>query len=447
MSSALALTSYSPELKKRIFFTLSMLVVYRLGVFIPTPGIDNERLQRFFDGSGQTLFGMVNMFSGGALEQFSVFALGIMPYISVSIIVQVLSATLKPLEELQKQGEQGKRIIQKWTRIGTIGLAMFQGVIISMGLERQGVVLDPGWSFRLFTALTLTAGTAFLMWIGEQVNERGIGNGISILIMAGILARMPSTMASTVQLVSSYQMGGFAFLSVIAFAIATVFFIVFVERAQRKIPVQYPRRSVGRQVTQPMTQHLPLKLNSASVMPPIFASALIFLPATFAQVSSNEILQTVVAALTPPNLWYQIVFGILIVIFAYFYTSLIIDPNKMADNLKRNGGFIPTVRPGKDTAQFLYQLLNRLTFWGSIYLVLICIIPTLVYFEAGASAFTFFFGGTAILIVVGVTMDTFTQIESHARQKQYEEMMTKKPGKVRAGQVKNATSGRGLIQR
>jgi len=421
-----------PELKKRLLFTLGMLVIYRLGVFVPTPGIDAAKLRNLFESASSTLFGMVNMFSGGALENFSVFALGIMPYISVSIIIQLLTTAIPTLEELSKEGEQGKRVITRYTRYGTIALAMVQGFFISMGLESQGVVSDPGFGFRITTAVTLTAGTAFIMWLGEQITERGIGNGISIIIFAGIVARMPSTLGHTFDLMSTGEIHPLTVLSIILMGIATVGVIVFVERCQRQIPVQYPRRSVGGgRVTQATSQFLPLKLNTAGVIPAIFASTFLALPITFAQFSKNEAVQDVLRFFAPPNITYELLYAALIVFFSYFYTAIIFDPKKMAENLKQNGGFVPAVRPGKETAQFLSSVLSRLTLWGAVYVSLICIIPSVFYREMGAAAFSAFFGGTAALIVVGVMMDTVAQIQSHMMQSNYDSFMKKGMGKVR----------------
>lgn len=437
-----------PELRRRVLFTAGMLVIYRLGVFVPTPGIDTDKVRRLFEQSSNTLFGIVNMFSGGALENFSVFALGIMPYISVSIVIQILSSTVKHLEELKKEGQEGQRVITRYTRIGTIALALFQGTMISIGLEGQGVVAEPGWEFRILTAITLTAGTAFIMWVGEQITERGIGNGISIIIMAGILARMPSTMVQTLGLMSTGEVTAFTMLGILLFALVTIAFIVFVERAQRRLPVQYPRRASGKGMTPAQTQYLPLKVNMSGVIPPIFASALMVFPATIAQLGQIEWepMQQFMALLQYGSFWYNVVFGVLIVFFCYFYTTIVFDPKQIAENLKRNGGFIPTVRPGKDTAQFITSVLNRLTMWGSIYIALVCILPSIFYMNMGATAFTFFFGGTAILIVVGVTMDTASQMESHVVARNYEGFMNKSPGKMRGAARGSNVKGR-LIQR
>lgn len=416
-----------PELQKRTIFTLFMLIIYRVGIFVPTPGIDSAKFKSLFEQAQGTVFGMVNMFSGGALENFSIFALGIMPYISVSIIMQLLASTYKPLEELQKEGEHGRRIITKYTRWGTVVLALAQGMFISYGLESQGVVASPGWFFRIKAAITLAAGTAFIMWLGEQITERGIGNGTSLIISSGIIARMPATLLQTFDLMSTGEITPFSLLSIFGFGFLTVYLIVFVERSQRRIPVQYPRRAMGggRAVSQATTQHLPLKLNSASVMPPIFASAFMFFPATIAQFGNIEWLKQYVALLEPNSWFYNAMFGGLILFFAFFYTALIFEPAQIADNLKKNGGFIPSVRPGKDTADFLEQTLGRLTLWGGMYLVLICILPQTFYDLMGAAGFTYFFGGTAILIVVGVTMDTLAQVQSHVLARNYDDFMKK----------------------
>ena len=431
-----------PELRRRVMFTIAMLVVYRIGVFVPTPGIDADKLKHLFQQASATLFGIVNMFSGGALENFSVFALGIMPYISVSIIIQLMTTSVKHLEELSKEGDAGRRIITRYTRMGTIVLALVQGTMISIGLEHQGVVAEPGGFFRFKAALTLAAGTAFIMWLGEQITERGIGNGISLIIMSGIVARMPATLIHTFELIPD-EISPMKMLAVLVFGVAVVAFIVFVERSQRRIPVQYPRRTVGRHMTQASTSHLPLKVNTAGVIPPIFASAFLVFPATIAQFSNVEWMKRAVDWIRPASLGYEIIFALLIIFFTYFYTALVFDPNQIAENLKKNGGFVPTVRPGKDTADFLNRVLSRLTIWGAFYICIVCIVPSLFYLNMGVQNFTYFFGGTAVLIVVGVTIDTFSQIESHIVARNYEGFMNKKQGKIR-----NTANVRGrLIQR
>ena len=420
-----------PELRRRVFFTLIMLIIYRIGVFVPTPGIDADRLRRLFEQAASTLFGMVNMFSGGALENFSVFALGIMPYVSVSIIIQLLTSSIPHLEALSKEGEQGRRIITRYTRIGTVILALFQGLMISYGLESQGLASVAGWGFRMRAAITLSAGTAFIMWLGEQITEGGIGNGISIIIMSGIVARMPSTLAKTFSLMSTGEITPFTLLGLLFFGGIVVAFICYVERSQRRIPVQYPRRVVGKHMTQASTQHLPLRLNSAGVIPPIFASALLFLPATIGQFGNIEALNKVLEYIVPGSWPYELAYGGLIIFFAYFYTALVFDPNQIAENLKKNGGFIPTVRPGKDTADYINTVLTRLTLWGALYLCIICVLPTMFYIRMGAASFSYFFGGTAVLIVVGVVLDTVNQIQSHIVARNYEGFMNRGSGKMR----------------
>ena len=435
-----------PELRKRVFFTLSMLIVYRIGVFVPTPGINSEAFNRMFDQASGTLFGLANMFSGGALERFSVFALGIMPYISVSIIMQLMQSSIPHLENLSKEGEQGRRVITRYTRIGTIILSLLQGMMISIGLESQGVVSAPGWHFRIVSTITLTAGTAFIMWLGEQISERGIGNGISLIITAGILAQMPSVMLGTFALTQTGELDHFKMLMLLLFGALTVLFIVYVERSQRRIPVQYPKRAMGKRMVQATTQHLPFKLNTAGVIPPIFATSVMIVPATIANFSSNDVVQDISSMLLRGTFWGDFVFAGLNVFFCFFYTALVLDPEKVAENLKKQGGFIPTRRPGKETADFINDVLTRLTFWGSIYIVIICLVPDIVYQRMGAGAFSYFFGGTAVLIVVGVTLDTASQLESHVVARNYEGFMNKSPGKIRGQSRATAVRGR-LIQR
>ena len=424
-----------PELTKRLWFTFWMLVIYRMGIFVPTPGIDAERFRRIFEGQSAAagnLYGLVNMFTGGALENFSIFALGIMPYISGSIIMQLLTTVWKPLEELQKEGAEGRRIITRYTRIGTVALSLFQGYMIAVGLQAQGVVATPGFRFCIITALTLCAGTMFIMWLGEQITERGIGNGISIIIFAGIVARMPATLLITFDLAATTgEPSPLGILAILAIALATIAFIVFVERCQRRIPIQYPRRAVGRHMTQASTQHLPLKVNMSGVIAAVFASTLIGFPVMVAQMAKLDWLNEYLVYITPPHVLYEVLFAALIMFFCFFYTAIVFDPNKVSEDLKKAGGFIPTVRPGRDTADFLNTILSRLTLWGGIYVCIICIFPTIIYRELGASAFAAFFGGTAVLIVVGVMMDTVAQIQSHILARNYEGFMAKGPGKVR----------------
>lgn len=421
-----------PELRKRILFTLGMLAVYRMGVFVSTPGINVATLRSMFDTSQGTIFGMINMFSGGALENFSIFTLGIAPYISVSIIMQVLTPTIPALEALKKEGDAGQRIITRYTRYGTVILALFQGYMIAQGLERQaGLVLVPGWSFRIATMITLTAGTAFIMWLGEQITEKGIGNGSSIVIFAGIIAQMPSVFHSTVSLSRTGEISPMSILLLIIFTVLTIGAIVHVERSHRKIPIQHPRRMVGKHVAQ-QTQYMPLKVNMAGVIPPIFASAFLVVPATIASFSTSDAVKDLMVYFTPGHIVYTTVFIVLIVLFSFFYNGVVFNPQEVAENLKKSGSFIPTVRPGKPTADYLYSVMTRLTLWGATYISLVCILPQLVYLELGAQSFAYVFGGTAILIVVGVTLDTASQIESHIVAKNYESFMSKGV-KVRGG--------------
>jgi preprotein translocase subunit SecY len=423
-ANGLSILSHIPELRKRIFFTLGLLAVYRMGVFVSTPGIDVGKLQAMFDTSQGSLLGLVNMFSGGALENFSIFTLGIGPYITISIIVQLLTPTWPRLEQLKKEGPEGRRKLTKYTRYGTIVLAMFQGFMISIGLESQGLVVEPGMVFRISTAITLTGGAAFIMWLGEQITERGIGNGISIIIFAGIVARMPQVFVSTLAL-ARHSLPAMTVLFVLCFSLATIVAIVYVESAHRKIPVQYPRRTVGRQVTQTQTQYLPMKVNMVGVLPPIFASSLLLLPTYALGFSDNELVAEILSHLNPGGWIYELLFAALIMFISYFLATTIFNPDEVSEDLKKQGGFIPTVRPGKQTADYLYGVLNRLTLWGGLYITAICVIPQVVYLEAGVMDFAYVFGGTAILIVVGVTIDTVSQIRSMVIAKNYETFMGK----------------------
>ena len=417
-----------PELNKRILFTLLLLGVYRVGVFIPTPGIDAEALAGFFSGARGTLLDFATMFTGGALENFSVFALGIMPYISASIILQLLTVVVPSLEKLSKEGEQGRQKITEYTRYFTVVLSIVQGLMISVGLERmvgaagQPVVLASGWSFRILTAITLTSGTAFIMWLGEQITERGIGNGISLIIFAGIMARMPSAVGNTVTLVRTGELNFLFVLALIIIMVGVVAFIVFVETGQRRIPVQYPKRVVGRKVMGGGSQHLPLKLNTAGVIPPIFASSIIIFPATIVSFINIPFLQSISQSLTPSGVIYNILYVGLIMFFAYFYTAIQFNPKDVADNLKKFGGFIPGIRPGTSTAEYIDRVLSRITLWGGIYLAGVCVLPSLLVANFNIP---FYFGGTALLIVVGVAMDTAQQAESHMLSRSYEGLMKK----------------------
>jgi len=412
-----------PELRKRIIFTVIMLAVYRIGVHIPTPGVDGAALQQVFANMKGTIFGWFNLFSGGALERFSIFALGVMPYISSSIIFSLLTVVWPYLHDLQKEGEQGRKKITQYTRYGTVLLCLIQGYGIATGLEHYNspsVVLHPGMAFRLLTTCTLTAGTVFLMWVGEQMSERGIGNGISILIYAGIAARIPQGIGGTMSLYRSGELTFFKILLVLAVILITFFCIIFVERGARRIPIQYAKRIVGRKVYGGQNTHLPLKVNTSGVIPPIFASSLIMFPTTVATFFPSEKVQKFTALLTPGNLLYNILFVGLIIFFCYFYTAVTFKTDDVADNLKKYGGFIPGIRPGQPTAQYIDYVLSRITLGGSVYIATICVLPT---FFSQTLKVPFYFGGTSVLILVGVALDTVAQIETFLLTRNYEGFM------------------------
>ncbi|MDY6990578.1 MAG: preprotein translocase subunit SecY [Thermodesulfobacteriota bacterium] len=411
-----------PELKKRILYTFGLLMVYRIGCAVPTPGIDSDALAAQFARARGTLLGLFDMFSGGALERLSVFALGIMPYISASIILQLLTVVIPHLERLSKEGESGRKKITQYTRYGTIMLSIIQGFGISVGLEKMEVVAAPGWSFRLMTVLTLTAGTAFIMWLGEQITERGIGNGISLIIFAGIVARMPSAISNTFQLMKTGEMGAFLVLIILVLMVAVVGIIIFVERGQRRIPVQYAKRIVGRKMYGGQSTHLPLKINTSGVIPPIFASSIIMFPATIANFIDIPWVQSVAQAMTPSSIIYNLVYVGFIVFFCFFYTAVTFNPVDVADNMKKYGGYIPGIRPGKRTADYIDRVLTRITFGGAIYVSAVCVLPTLMIAKFNVP---FYFGGTALLIVVGVAIDTISQMESHMLARHYEGFMKK----------------------
>jgi preprotein translocase subunit SecY len=426
------------ELRKRIFFTFAMLAIYRVGVAIPTPGIDGQALANFFEQARNTVFGLVNLFSGGALERFSIFALGIMPYISSSIILQLLTVVLPPLERLSKEGELGRRKITQYTRYGTVGLALLQGFFISMGLEQiqtptgGSVVFQPGWEFRLMTMITLTAGTAFIMWLGEQITERGIGNGISLIIFAGIVASIPSAITSTMEFVREGELSIFAVILILVLMVVVIAAVIVMERGHRRIPVQYAKRVVGRRVYGGQSSHLPLKINTAGVIPPIFASSVLVFPATIAGFADNPWMKSLGDTLTPGNLMYELFYVALIIFFCYFYTAVVFNPVDVADNMKKNGGFIPGIRPGQRTAEYMDRILSRITLSGAIYISLVCVLPTLLI---GSLNVPFYFGGTALLIVVGVALDTVAQIETQMIMRNYE-------GFMKRGRLRGRTSGR-----
>jgi len=426
-----------PELKKRILFTLFMLAVYRLGCHIPTPGIDSAALSAFFSAKQGTLFGLFDMFSGGALSQMSVMALGIMPYISASIILELMTVVVPYLERLKKEGEQGRKKITQYTRYGTVILSVIQGFGIAVGLENMsspgGAMIVPvgGWGFRLLTVVTLTAGTSFLMWLGEQITERGIGNGISLIIFAGIVARLPVAVGNTFRLIGTGEISIFFMVLLLALMVAVIGLIVFVERGQRRITVQYAKRIVGRKMYGGQSTHLPLKVNTAGVIPPIFASSIIMFPATIANFLNQEEfpwLQSIVNVLSPGHFVYSLIYIGFIFFFCYFYTAVHFNPVDVADNMKRQGGFIPGIRPGKNTAEYIDWILTRITFLGAIYVSAVCILPTVLIYQLNVP---FYFGGTALLIVVGVAMDTTNQIESHMLTRHYEGFMKKGLGRHR----------------
>jgi preprotein translocase subunit SecY len=413
-----------PELKRRIFMSLALLAVYRLGVQIPTPGIDGAALAVMMEKMKGTLLGFFDMFAGGGLERLSVFALGIMPYISASIILQLLTVVVPTLEKLSKEGDAGRRKITQYTRYGTVVISVIQGFGIAMYLERiqPAVVYNPGLAFRLMTMITLTAGTAFIMWLGEQITEKGIGNGISLIIFAGIVARMPNAIAGTATLVEAGTLNWFLIIILIALVIGVIGFIVFMETSQRRIPVQYAKRIVGRKMLGGQTTHLPLKVNTAGVIPPIFASSIIMFPATIANFMPWEPVKKFAQYLTPGSLLHEIFYIGFIIFFCYFYTAIVFNPDNVADNMKKYGGYIPGIRPGKRTAEYVDKILTRITLVGALYISFVCVLPTVLVKKFNVP---FYFGGTALLIVVGVALDTVQQIESHLILRHYDGLVKK----------------------
>ncbi len=424
MTASFANIGKVPELRQRILFTLALLAVYRLGIFITVPGVDRGLMQKVLEEQQGTLFGMFNVFVGGALEQASVFSLGIMPYISSSIILQLLTVVVPTLERLSKEGEQGRKKITQFTRYGTILLSVIQGTVIAQNLEvanyqGQSVVISPGIGFKIITVLSLTAGTAFIMWLGEQITERGIGNGMSLIIFAGIIAGLPGGIMQVVQMAQAETLQPIELLIISALVVVAIAFVVFVERGQRRIPVQYSKRVVGRKQYGGQSTHLPLKVNTANVIPPIFASSLLLFPATLMQFfPDSEIMQSAQGMLQPTEWAYNVVYGAMIIFFTFFYTSVIFNPVDVADNLKKFGGYVPGIRPGKRTAEYIERVLTRLTTGAAIYLALVCVLPNglLRIFPS----LPFYFGGTGLLIVVGVALDTVQQIESHLITRSYE---------------------------
>ncbi|MFQ5646248.1 MAG: preprotein translocase subunit SecY [bacterium] len=422
------------DLKNRVLFTLAMLVVYRVGAHIPTPGIDGQALSAFFSASQGTLLGFFDMFSGGALSRLTVFALGIMPYIDAAIIIELLTVVFPYLERLAKEGEAGRRKITQYTRYGTVGIGIIQSFGISYGLESMSspsgtaIVPSPGWAFRFMTIVTLTAGTCFLMWLGEQISDRGIGNGISLIITAGIIVRIPSGAVNLLRLVKSGDFQPYMVLILAVLMGAVIGAIVFVEKGERRVTVQYAKRVVGRKMYGGQTNHIPLKINTAGVIPVIFASSIIMFPATIARFVDHPWMQYLSQSLSPGNYLYDVLFVLFIVFFCYFYTAIVFNPTDLADNMKKQGGYLPGIRPGKSTAEYIDKILTRLTFSGAVYLSAVSLLPTFLMNNMNVP---FFFGGIALLIVVQVVLDTVNQIESHMMQRYYDGFMAKPKAKKR----------------
>ena len=415
------------DLRRRLVFLLLALVVYRLGAHIPVPGIDPNQLQQLFKGQQGGILSLFNMFSGGALSRFTVFALGIMPYISASIIMQLMGYVVPQLEALKKEGEAGRRKITQYTRYGTLGLALFQSLGIALALEGSaGLVISPGFGFRMTTVVSLTAGTMFLMWLGEQITERGLGNGISILIFGGIAAGLPGAMGGLFELIRTGSMSIIAALFIIALVIGVTYLVVFVERGQRKILVNYAKRQVGNKVYGGQSSHLPLKLNMSGVIPPIFASSIILLPATvvgwFATGDGMRWLKDISSALSPGQPIYVMLYAAMIVFFCFFYTALVFNSRETADNLKKSGAFIPGIRPGEQTAKHIDKILGRLTLTGAVYITAVCLLPEFLVLKYNVP---FYFGGTSLLIIVVVTMDFWAQVQSYVMSQQYESLLKK----------------------
>ena len=415
-----------PELRRRILFTLGMLAVYRVGCHVPLPGVDRAVLAQFFQGTEGTLLGLVSSFTGGALERMTVFALGIMPYISASIIMQLLTVVFEPVERLSKEGEQGRKKLTRYTRYGTVVLSIIQGTGIAIGLQSmrgpagEPVVHVTGIGFIVLSVITLTAGTAFIMWLGEQITERGIGNGISLIIFAGIVAEMPGALVNSVRLLKTGALSPAVMLLLIAVMVAVIWAVVFMERGQRRVPIHYAKRVVGARSMGGQSSHLPLKINMSGVIPPIFASSIIMFPSTIATFVDVPWVQAFASMMTPAHWLYNLFFVALIVFFCYFYTAVTFNPSDVAENIKKHGGYVPGVRPGKPTADYLDTVLGRLTFAGAIYISAVCVLPTILI---GQFNIPFYFGGTALLIVVGVGMDTASQIEAHLISRSYEGFM------------------------
>ncbi len=419
-----------PELRNRLGITLLFLVIYRIGVFVPIPGVDTVQLGKMLEQQAGNLFGMFDMFTGGALKNFSIFALGIMPYISASIIIQLMTVVVPYLEKLSKEGEMGRKKITQYTRYGTVLLSLFQGYLISSFLENASgvssdtmIVLNGGLGFKLFTMLTLTAGTAFIMWLGEQITERGIGNGISLIIFAGIIARFPAGIGTTLEWVRVGKMNVFMLIFIVLIMVAVVAAIIVMETGHRKVKVEYAKRLVGRKMYGGQSTYIPLKLNTAGVIPPIFASSLLMFPATIAQfLPESTFLEGLKSQMSPDKVLYNVAFVLMIIFFCYFYTALTFNPMDIADNMKKSGGSIPGIRPGAKTSDYIKRILNRITLVGSLYISAVCVLPTILMYQFDVP---FYFGGTGLLIVIGVAIDTIQQFESHLTFRNYDGFMKK----------------------
>lgn len=425
------------ELKSKFFWTFLLLAVYRIGIHLPVPGVDGSALADFFNNAQNTLFGLFDMFSGGGLKNLSIFALGIMPYISASIIIQLLTVVSPDLKRLSKEeGASGRKKITQYTRYGTVLISVIQGLGIAVGIESMSsptgapIVFMPGWSFRLITVLTLTAGTIFVMWLGERITEKGIGNGISLIICAGIIAGLPSGIANSYRLFSAGDVSLFLILFVLILMCAVLVGITIMERAQRRIPIHYAKRMVGRKMYGGQTSHLPLRINTAGVIPPIFASSILMFPSTIANFSSVEFLHDLANHFRPDSFLYNICFIGLIVFFCFFYTAIVFDPKDIAENLKKQGAFVPGIRPGFKTHEYIDKVLTRLTLWGSLYISAICVLPMLLMKQFNVP---FYYGGTSLLIVVGVAMDTMSQVQSHLISGRYDGLLAKAKIKGRQG--------------
>lgn len=414
------------DVRQRLLFLIGALVVYRIGTFIPVPGIDPIALDQFFEQQSGTILSMFNMFSGGALERLSIFALGIMPYISASIIMQMATHVVPTLGQLRKEGEAGRRKITQYTRYGTVILCTFQSTAAATALQNQGIVINPGPNFVLTAAITLVTGTMFLMWLGEQITERGVGNGISMIILASIISGLPSAIGGTLELVNTGEMSAALALILIILVLLVVWAVVFMERAQRRITVNYAKRQQGRRMYAGQTSHLPFKINMAGVIPPIFASSLILFPATvaswFGTSQAVSWLQRVAASLSPGQPIYILIYASLIIFFCFFYTALVFNSRETADNLKRSGAFIPGIRPGQQTAEYIDKVLTRLTFWGAMYITVVCLLPEFMILNFRVP---FYFGGTSLLIIVVVSMDFMSQMQAHMMSHQYEGLLKK----------------------